>query len=238
MPILRDGSRRGFTLVELLVVIAIIGVLASLLLPAVQYARSSARRTQCQSQLHNIGVAFEQYMNKLGERTHYPNAAVIPINSQIINPQSLPSISTFLGPFMEESNGGTSAVFRCPSDAVYAPLTGGVSYEYFASRLAGYTRQEVMGGTTSLRPNTNRVATPISSSRVTLMFDCDYFHGPFGSLFAPTTNLGFTAQPGQSTGAGDPTATGAGDPTATDSVPASDPSWRNYLYADGHVDNS
>ncbi len=54
----RLSPRTGFTLIELLVVISIISVLMSLILPAVQSARSSARRAQCANRLRNVGIGI------------------------------------------------------------------------------------------------------------------------------------------------------------------------------------
>src|SRR5207249_316429 len=57
----RQGNNAAFNLVELLVVIAIIGILAALLLTAVSSAKERSRRTQCKSNLRQIGIAMVMY---------------------------------------------------------------------------------------------------------------------------------------------------------------------------------
>ena len=66
----RALGRTAFTLIELLVVIAIIGVLASLLLPALSTAKAKAKSAHCVSNLHQLGLAFDMYCSD--ERRTFP----------------------------------------------------------------------------------------------------------------------------------------------------------------------
>jgi prepilin-type N-terminal cleavage/methylation domain-containing protein len=75
-PSLRDAA---FTLLELLVVIAIIGVLVSLVLPALSQARSRARETQCLGNLRQVGVAAKLYVDD--NRGRFPRRRVRETNS-------------------------------------------------------------------------------------------------------------------------------------------------------------
>jgi len=69
-------KHRAFTLIEILVIIAILGILVALLLPAVQMARESVRRVQCQNNLKQLGLAVQQYENV--QSLFPPSAAVAP----------------------------------------------------------------------------------------------------------------------------------------------------------------
>lgn len=86
------SPKAGFTLVELLVVIAIIGILVSLLLPAVQAVRAAARRLQCSNNFHQMGIALHNYHDI--HRT-FPSGIVEP--SRVM-------WSGSLLPFLEQSN--------------------------------------------------------------------------------------------------------------------------------------
>lgn len=81
-----NSQRKGFTLIELLVVISIIALLVSILLPALSKARENAKRTQCASNLHFIGIGLSTYAADRVEGNMPPSifestASIAPYNS-------------------------------------------------------------------------------------------------------------------------------------------------------------
>ncbi len=72
MPAPRRASRKAFTLVELLIVIAIIALLAGILFPVFAKVREGGRKVACNSNLHQLGLAFAQYTTDYGGR--YPGS--------------------------------------------------------------------------------------------------------------------------------------------------------------------
>ena len=119
-------ARPGFTLIELLVVIAIIGVLISLLLPAVQSAREAARRAQCVNNLKQIGLAIASYESS---NTVYPPGSIKWGSGKAIDctTQRHNTMFALILPYMEQSSILNSINFSLGSVDTNGPYGLGVN---------------------------------------------------------------------------------------------------------------
>jgi len=152
------GGRAGFTLVELLVVIAIIAILAGFVLPTLGRAREAAKRSQCLSNLRQIGIGWTLYLN---EWDVFPSDAANPVLGSTFGGATgvyaayggtLPASKRVLNPYVERgSDEAAYLVFRCPSDDGFNNHQEGVSvyelygtsYIYNDDRLSGIGLGEV-----------------------------------------------------------------------------------------------
>lgn len=155
----------AFTLVEMLVVIAIIGILAGLLMPGLSKAKTRALSTACLSNLHQIGLAVELYVQDNEHR--------LPLCAQMpgLNPELTP-ITTALHPFLQSSN-----IFKCQADRKTFAAEGTSNEWNIFLNGASYLRPE-----DDLSPVTRSVVETIFGGRLNtpLIGDASAYHGASG----------------------------------------------------------
>lgn len=131
-----SSPRPAFTLIELLVVIAIIALLAAILFPVFGRARENARRSSCQSNLKQIGLAFEQYKNDYDGWIPPAYACAVAANSSGV---CLTGTATVSWPSLIFPYAKSAQVYVCPSaseeNSAQTVLTG--SYRGITSGAGG-----------------------------------------------------------------------------------------------------
>jgi len=119
-------NRKNFTLIELLVVIAIIAILASMLLPALNKARETAKSAKCKSQLKQLGLYFLIYADDNDE--FLPKCASTTVGNSYAGYLNPMTSKAYIGYSYTKAN---SSIYRCPSadpSRVYRKISYGYNY--------------------------------------------------------------------------------------------------------------
>ncbi|QQE10312.1 type II secretion system protein [Planctomycetota bacterium] len=122
---MKSAEKYGFTLIELLVVISIIGLLIGILLPALSVARSRAISVKCKSNLRQVGLAMQSYLQDFDE--YLPSAKFMPSPIASGDPrQGLPKV---MSSYLPLDNENKNPIYHCDGDDVLYD-TCGSSYVY------------------------------------------------------------------------------------------------------------
>jgi prepilin-type N-terminal cleavage/methylation domain-containing protein/prepilin-type processing-associated H-X9-DG protein len=112
-----DYWKRGFTLIELLVVIAIIAVLLAILMPAMRKIKEVARETTCKSNLRNVGLAVQMYLDDYGRKIPDTQSANhhLWFENDGVTYRRPSSGDAYWGIFYKDYIKGQTKIFGCPS---------------------------------------------------------------------------------------------------------------------------
>ena len=134
-PSWRSRALSAFTLVELLIVIAIIGVLASLLLPALSMAKASAHATTCKNHLRQMGLGLKMYVDENNNSYPFYAGPAGPSYGDATNVWWGGSVYWSSKLFPYNPVNWTNTGYRCPG---YKGLTRGPAGSNLGSRLGSY----------------------------------------------------------------------------------------------------